>query len=132
MPYVYVILERNAEYNDETYELQDGGNVVVAYMTKEDADKACMKNNIENIRDHGGYQYQSYNPTSNMNNSFELEKILKEISDEFHSYTFEDFDDYYHFEDMMRAIGNLSDDKVAVLINSISEPVFYVQKVEVE
>ena len=53
----FIICEMADEYNDEIYRLQDSGTPVQVYTDKAEAEKECMRRQIERMR---GLEVGSY------------------------------------------------------------------------
>lgn len=59
---IYVVQARSYEYNDETYDRSDGGNVVHAYSSEDAANDAVLLKTIESFRNGGMcYLAEAYN-----------------------------------------------------------------------
>lgn len=73
----YVIMERGYEYNDEIYQCQDfdSGTPTKIYSNRIDAERDCLKYNVEWIRNEDLSDY-SYS-----NNNIDTEKA-KQMSDD--------------------------------------------------
>ena len=120
---IYVILERSYEYNDETYDAQQGGNCVIGYNTEAEADKAWEALMIKSIKDGVTYMYYGYN--SFLCNSSELVDVLNK-----YNFSYDNQDDYETVDDFFAAIKDAPDKDILVVVNHLIDPLFFVQELE--
>lgn len=134
MSKVWVVMRRDYEYNDETYNANEGGNNIIAFTTELDAQIDADERNINTFRKEGGYMYLGYDAGDNFNETDDLVNFLETLGDtenEDRSYSYDDLGDYYRFEEIMDYLKNATDDEIMVFVNALVNPEYYVEAVEV-
>ena len=125
---IYVVQSRNFEYNDETYDTSEGGNVVHAYTSQAEAHAAALRLTMDSLRDGGiCYLTEKYN-VFDQDALGVLEKHELQPNG--------DYLDYYEADAITHAIksGQISEDELRILsrgINSGNE-LFFVEVVSVD
>ena len=125
---LYVVQSRSYEYNDETYEMSSGGNVVHAYTTLDAAKTAQEKLTIDSLRD-GGLKYLAE----------QYDVFTDEVLDMLASYDLSPkslYLGYYEAEDISDAIkaGRISDEYVKLLARGIKlgRELYFIEEVNVD
>jgi hypothetical protein len=122
---MYVVMECLYEYNDQTYDLIEGGNAVIAYENKVQAQKEVEIRTMNAFR-LGDIKYLGNYETGlvfNKNANFILEK-----------HGFESLDDYDIFMIFYNQVMNsdlFSDNDLLILVKSLINPLYYIQEIEV-
>ena len=122
---VWVILEREFEYNDESYDASESGNCLLAYHSEVEADSACKRMMVESVRAGETYMYRS--ESALLYNSEESNALLQK-----YGYTRDDL--WYHEkrEEFFEALSMAPEDDIITLVDHLIYPLYYVQDVEVE
>lgn len=136
---VYIVLQRDYEYNDETYEYHGGGNAMKVYATREKAE-ARVEELMLNDMKKGGFDYLlEYRCFDEVFDGMTTDAIdtwglvdttviyttyKGQISRETRQITEKDLD-------VFRIIANDPDDtRVKMLIEGMHEPLYYIEEVE--
>lgn len=77
---LYIITENGCEYNDETYTLQSGGEPVVAFKKKSNAEAECKKRNQEKFEG-GDYEIEDHDRSAGAPEYFTVTEVECEDSD---------------------------------------------------
>ena len=77
----YIVQEKGFEYNDETYDMQEGGTPVKVFDNEEDAKDAADKLNFKKLSSEPIFQF-SYEKEDIINDMDEFLEKLKEITGE--------------------------------------------------
>ncbi len=124
---LYVVQRRSFEYNDETYEMTEGGNVVHAYSTYDAAKNAALEMTVKSLKD-GGIEYlmEHYNVFDG------------DVIDLFESRGIEtsEYLSYDEVEEINAAIkaGRYTEDQLKVIAKGITpgNELYYVEEVKVD
>lgn len=124
---MYVVLARDYEYNDETYERSDGGNVVHAYSTYEAAEAARLRLTVESLKNGGmAYLAEQYDVFSG---------AVCDMLETF-GFSLDGRLDYYVASDISEAIraGHIGGEYLIKLAGGIKEgyELYFIQRVEVD
>jgi hypothetical protein len=125
---IYVVQARSYEYNDETYDRSDGGNVVHAYSSEDAANAALLEKTMESFRTGGMcYLAEAYNV-------FDDEAL--DILEKHNLAPKSDYLGYYEAEDITDAIksGKITEDELRILALEIKPglELFFIEEVEVD
>lgn len=119
---IYVVLERNYEYNDESYDMSEGGNCHLAFRTYATAAAKVQDLMIESFRKEHTYMYDRY---CIFNNSPEAVAVLTKYGYHTHKKL------YYNSEEFFRIISQAPEEDLIVLINDLRSPLYYIETVKV-
>lgn len=128
MSKIYVVQARSYEYNDETYETSDGGNVVHAYTSQAAAQTAQVRLTMDRLRDGGMcYLYEQYDV---------FDQDALGVLEKHDLQPKGDYLGYYEAKDISDAIksGQITEDDLRVLARGITSgrELFFVEEVEVD
>jgi len=118
---LYVVLERSYEYNDETYDASEGGNAVIAFNSKDAAEKEAVKRTADFLR--GTNVDTIYNWGDIFNNTANAVLGKRGISRN-------DLDDHEEFEKLVGYTGSTDDADIVVLASALKNPVFFVESID--
>ena len=127
---IYVVLKRNYEYNDQTYDRTEGGNVVIGFKTLEKAQDYATKETVDFIRTHGLYYYYDQ--------YFTYSESLVEIFTKYGEYP-PKIDtgyngrklinlDYDQIESLRTS--EMTDDELEIIADALQHEMFYVSEME--
>ncbi len=119
---VWVIMERSYEYNDETYEMTDGGNAIIAYNDFYAATNDLEQKMFSSIKEGKTYMYFG----SYIRKSDEFCKMLERYGHEYGDLDY--YDSFEEITEIMRL--NASDDDIKIFIEHLSEPLYYLEPVK--
>ena len=129
MTKIYVVQARSFEYNDDTYDRSDGGNVVHAYSSEDAAFAALLEKTMESFRTGGMcYLAEAYNV-------FDDDEAL-DILEKHNLAPKSEYLGYYEAEDITDAIksGKITEDELRILADSVRHglELFFIEEVEVD
>lgn len=122
----WVIMQRSYEYNDETYDMHEGGNTIVAYTDYDKALAALEQKMIESVKCGQTYMYYGYSAGSYFNDSCEFSEMLER-----YGISFDDLDDYSKFNEFVEALENANDEDIKLFIEHLENPLYYLERVEI-
>lgn len=121
---VWVIMQRSYEYNDETYDMQDGGNVVIAYSDYNKALEALEQKMIDSVRRGECHVYYGWEPSSYFSDSHEFSEMLERLG-----YSYEGLGDWSDFNEIVEKIEDASEEDIKLFIEHLNEPLYYLETV---
>ena len=122
MSKVYIVLQRNYEYDDSNYDVGYGGNTIKAFSSKKDAEVYKLYLIAQLLKD-GLYMYE-YTHHSVFQSGVEIGDVYLQL-DHF------DGDDLYNFIQDVRKFSLEDRVKVARVFKEEYEP-YFVEEVEIE
>jgi len=122
---VWVIMQRSYEYNDETYDMQEGGNVVVAFDDYNKAVDALEEKMIKSVRNGECYMYYGWEPSAYFSDSDAFSEML-----EGYGFSFSELGNYSSFNEFVEKMENATDDEIKLFIEHLNEPLYYIESVK--
>jgi hypothetical protein len=122
---IWLIMKRTYEYNDETYDMTEGGNVIVSYGDRSIASIALEQKMIDSVRTGETYMYYSWDHEEFFIYSEEFVKLLNGFG-----YEYKDLGSYSAYEEIAECIQKASDDEIKLFVKHLVSPLYYLESTE--
>lgn len=124
---VYVVLERNYEYNDETYEAFEGGNAVLAFHSRENAIDKAISLTANWLKVAGGDILYNYEDSYFIAND-KLDEVLRK-----YGFDPETGFDWNGWNDICsKFVNDFSVEDLKIVAKNLINPMFFVEEIELE
>lgn len=121
---IYVVMERNYEYNDETYDSSGGGNSVIAFDSKWLADYEALSQTVDLFKSRDG----AYMLLGNYRNPWDYH-VEDDITKA--GFDIDNLEDYEEMENFLNYLKNADESLLYKLAGYLLEDIFYVVEVPI-